>query len=51
MKSWTVKRDDGRCLLHKNGTPKLFKTRTDAAAAAKKAKGAAKVQRVEIADI
>ena len=50
MKSWAVKRDDDSYLQAKNGTVRLFQTRTEGAAAAKRAKGVAKVQRVTIED-
>lgn len=51
IKSWVVKRDDGRLLLNKNSTPKLFRVRAEAKSAADKAKGVAKPQRVEIAEV
>lgn len=50
MKGWTVKREDGSYLLAKNGTLRLFANREFAAGSAKRAKGKASVQRVEITD-
>lgn len=51
MKSWAVKREDGTYLMAKTGTIRLFKTRKDATGAAKKAKGDAKPERVEITSV